>query len=673
MKLAEPKLSPASINRLIIAGLVTVGIDSAIFHFLYRQPGALASAHMSSFLVAAIFGYLAVALWPAAGEDKQCKLKHFDLGHLVTFAAIALLVMFLRGGLLASLMQILAVPAAAAMAVCAIFSSLLFFGAYFYFIYPCRVDGLPSETKKDYFFIAILGYTVLLRLFYLGVPDLIFEEAYYWNYAQHLDIGYLDHPLAVAWIIKLFTSLMGNIEFAVRFGAFLCWFVTAYFSYRLAREVVNEACAKWALILVAVLPAYFSFSWFMTPDVPLAALWVTAIYYMHQAIVREDKRAWLGVGIAIGLGMISKYTIALIAAALLLFVVADKRSRKWLFRPEPYVAVAITCILFTPVIVWNVQHEWASILFQSQHRISSGYSFSLPRFINNVLIMITPTGVLSVIAIIIFRKALLSAADTVNRDSQGSLERSYLLLAWLALFPVIVFAVLSLFRESKLNWTGPSWLGLLPFIALLITSKLASGAPKLLAWSQRAWPPTVVILLLIYGAGFHYLGLGLPMAPYPKNSHLIGWQDFGRDIEVLVTQHERETGEQVLVVGMDKIKIASGLAFYRAKYIGSSNEKVSHDPAFQTSTAHLFGRNGLMYEFWFPIEEQDNKTMLLVSSNIGALTSNEVASRVKSMGEIKEIKTWRNGKQTGRYYYRLVNGYKGKSESSSLPVVDSED
>jgi len=267
---------------------------------------------------------------------------------------------------------------------------------------------------------------------------------------------------------------------------------------------------------------------------------------------------------------------------------------------------------------------------------------------------------LSVIAIILFRKNLLSSANAGNNNPQGA-SRSYLLLLWLTLFPVIIFAVLSLFRETKLNWTGPCWLGLIPFIALLIIQNRDSNTPKLLSWSQRAWPATMVILLLIYGAGFHYIGLGLPMIPYPKNSHYIGWQNLGRDTEVLVTQLERESGEKILVVGMGKNKIASELAFYRAKYLNSSTEKATHDPAMQTSSSHLFGVNGLMYELWFPLEKQNNRTMLLVTNDIKDLTGDSVLSRVQTAGEIKDIKTWKDGKQTGQYYYRLVTGYQSRS------------
>ena len=112
---------------------------------------------------------------------------------------------------------------------------------------------------------------------------------------------------------------------------------------------------------------------------------------------------------------------------------------------------------------------------------------------------------------------------------------------------------------------------------------------------------------------------------------------------------------------MDRNKIASGLAFYRTKV--SSNEYAK--PAFTTASGHLFGVGALMYEFWFPTAQQNAKTMLLVDEKKDELNSEIVLSRSTPIGEIKTISTWKNGKQTGTYYYRLVNNYIGKPSQLS--------
>ncbi len=631
MKLSD--FSFACNGRFLAICLLCAGIDATLFLTLFKQPNLLAVAHIISFLSAASVSFFAFSLF-----DKQ----HLTFKHFLTFVLLALFALFLHGGLLASLLQIFAMPTSAAIFITAIFSAFTLFSAYFF---------AQKKVNGNALCLAAVGYVIVLKLFYLGVPELLFEEAYYWNYAQHLDIGYLDHPLIVAWTIKIFTYLLGNIEFAVRLGAFLYWFVTAYFVFKLTQKIFNKTIAYHALVLLAILPAYFSFGFFMSPDAPLTACWAAAIYFIHQALITEDKKAWLAFGVALGAGMSSKYTIVLLAAAIVLFMLFDKDARKWFLRPQPYVAGLITLILFSPVIIWNVQHNWLSFTFQSTGRLESGHHFSLPRFVSNLIITLTPTGLLSVIAVACFRKPILTCSQEISAHFEN---RSYTLLAWLSLFPVMIYAALSLIRASKLNWTGPCWLGLIPFLALLLTQIPAFSTPKLLAWSQRAWPTTIVILLMIYGAGMHYLGVGFPKVPFPQNTHLLGFQDLGREVEDIKKQLGKETGKDILIVGMDRNKIASGLAFYRAKSLGNSPY---YNPALDTASEHLFGDVGLMYELWFPITNQEGKSMLLVGESAHDLNSDAVISRVENAGEIKAIDAYKMGKLTGHYHYRLVEGY----------------
>jgi dolichol-phosphate mannosyltransferase len=658
MRLGTPDSSWAARFQVLATGLVAIGLDSVVFRILNVRADALASAQIAGFFVAAAAGGLLLGLISRGGRAPRA-------GRFPALAAIVLLVLFLRGGLLASLVQVFALPATIAHLIAALFSLLALYVGYLWFADPQRAQSGSAETRWDRFCLVVVLYAVLLRLLYLGVPELLFEEAYYWNYAMHPDFGYLDHPLMVAWIIRFFVALMGNIEFAVRAGAFLCWLATAFFSYRLTRDVLGQRAALRALTLVAVLPAYFFFGLFMSPDAPLSACWAAAIYFMHRIVVREDRRAWMWLGVAIGLGMISKYTVGFLGAAIALFVLIDRPSRKWLARPEPYIAALIALVLFSPVIVWNWQQDWASFSFQSQDRLASKFSFSLPRYVGNVFGLLTPTGIVSIIALVVCRRQLIAGFPAPAAASTATLGRSHFLLTWLTLFPVAVFAAVSLFRVSKLNWTGPCWLGLVPFMALLVTPGPESAAPRLLTWCRRAWPPTIVVCLLLYGATMHWLGPGLPGVPYPNNMHLIGWRKFGGDIEVLAQEFTRQTEREILVVGMDRNRIASGLAFYRTQYIDASGGKAGPGPAFQTASENLFGSVGLMYALWFPAGQQNGKTMLLVGRDSSSLSSDRVVSRVKTAEDIGEIGVWKNGKLAGRYYYRLVTGYQAGAAANA--------
>jgi len=42
--------------------------------------------------------------------------------------------------------------------------------------------------------ISLISFSVLLRLTFRGIVDLLPEEVYYWAYGQNLDFSYLDRP-----------------------------------------------------------------------------------------------------------------------------------------------------------------------------------------------------------------------------------------------------------------------------------------------------------------------------------------------------------------------------------------------------------------------------------------------------------------------------------------------
>ena len=152
----------------------------------------------------------------------------------------------------------------------------------------------------------------MLKLIFMGCVNLIPEEAYCWNYAQRLDWGYLDHPPMVAWLIWLSTSLFGKSELSVRLPAYVCWILAAIFMFRLTLNLYDRPAAFRTILLLAVLPIYFGLGFFMTPDAPLYAAWAGCLYFLERALIARESPSMVGVGTCMGLGMLSKYTIALL-------------------------------------------------------------------------------------------------------------------------------------------------------------------------------------------------------------------------------------------------------------------------------------------------------------------------------------------------------------------------
>jgi dolichol-phosphate mannosyltransferase len=484
--------------------------------------------------------------------------------------------------------------------------------------------------KRGAFIVA--AALLLLRVAYFPRIDLYPEEAYYWNYAAHLDIGYLDHPPMVAWLIHLGTRVFGDNEFGVRAGLVVCSVITSIFVFRLTALLFDRHIAVSAVLLVQVLPFFFLTGFMITPDAPLTACWAGALYFLARALLQEMPGAWLGLGVCLGVGLLSKYSIALLGLATLVFLVVDRQARHWWWHPAPYVAVALALAIFSPVIIWNAQHGWASFAFQSAGRIAEKWRFSLHELLLAVLVMLTPVG------LVLVWKCLRGVSSRSSADA-----RRLLFARVFTLLPLSVFLLFSLTHRVKLNWTGPLWLAVIPAIAALLAD-LRGGV------LHRAWLASLTILVIAYLTFLQYLATGLPGMSYLSAIELlpVGWSEMGRALEAQRAAIPRPANGRVLLVGLDRNFIASEAAFYHSH---------KREAIREITSVHLFGGRGLMYEFWFPPKEQWGAMLLLVSFQRSDLDAARVRARCASLGPIDDHWLERNGRRVCQYYTRVAENY----------------
>ena len=482
---------------------------------------------------------------------------------------------------------------------------------------------------------------VVLRVIYQPWINLFPEEAYYWNYAQHLDIGYLDHPPMVAWLIALGTRLFGQSEFGVRAPALACSLLTSFFAFRLTALLYGRRAAGMAVLLVQLLPFFFMTSWIMTPDAPLTACWAGTLYFLVGVIFKESRWAWLGVGISLGLGMLSKYTIALLGPAALLFLALDPPARAWLRRPAPYLAAGLALAIFSPVIGWNAAHRWASFAFQSTGRLKQEYHFGLPALLGSVLLMLTPAGVFLAGRMVSPQIAPDAAAADAGRHRRR--------FAWVfTLVPLAVFVAFSITHPVKLNWTGPLWLALVPMLAAQTVAGASFPLPG--RRLRRSCLATGLVLTVLYWGLLQYLVFGLPGVPYARNIDLlpVGWPQMADELARQQALVRRQTGGRVLIVGMDRNFIASEVAFYHPDRPQSTRE---------VTAAQLFGDQSLMYAYWFPPAAQDGVSLVLASFKEEWLHSGPVRRYCEGLEAIQTHQVTDRGHTVCTYYTRVVRRY----------------
>lgn len=486
----------------------------------------------------------------------------------------------------------------------------------------------------------IIGVVIFfgLKVLLAAKVQLLPEEAYYWNYSMHLALGYLDHPPLSAWCIALGNYLLGCNELGVRAATICFGLVTTFLLYHLTRRVYGSEAAAWSIPFSTLLPFFVGNGFYASPDAPLAVAWA-AVLLLAVRILSDNERVtrvdWGVLGVCFGVGLLAKYTIALLALSLLVLFLSKKELRRWFYRPEPYVSGIVALIFFSPVIYWNATHEWASLLFQSTRRLEEPSRFSLHQYLLYLTVLATPVGVY-----LIGREV----ADRKERSTQTLL----LLLSFVV--PNIVFCLFTLSHPARLNWPGVMLVGMVPVFSDSIVRSLQERGPhtpKLV----KVWSTVLGISGVVFLGLWTYLGVGIPFAAYStKMSKLIGWEDLASQVSVVAGALSPSDGKRSLVVGLDKHYTPAELNFYlhkRCALLGCTPPEVEG--------RNVFGLDSLMFEYWSAHRTlNDYDPIILVARSREDIEREAVLHRVALTSPVVEYLSTTNGKASGRYFYGIA-------------------
>jgi len=198
------------------------------------------------------------------------------------------------------------------------------------------------------------------------------DEAHYALYALNPDWSYFDHPPLAGWL-QLPAVALGGSNLAVRLAPLACWIATFFLVRRLTAALfpgrdsaLNGAGA--AFIFLSG-PLFQVLGVALLPDsllLPIACAVMELTWRLRDPGQGARLGNWLGLGFAVGLAGLSKYTgifLAASAAGVLLW----EFGPRLLARRGPWIAVAVAAVLISPVVAWNARHGWISIAYQARH------------------------------------------------------------------------------------------------------------------------------------------------------------------------------------------------------------------------------------------------------------------------------------------------------------------
>ena len=381
--------------------------------------------------------------------------------------------------------------------------------------------GISEEPDKSYrrWLYILLAAATVFRLFYIQWVELAPDEAYYWTWSRHLQWGYYDHPPMVGFLIMIFTALAGQGEFGVRLGwvvmtAFLSWLL-----YRLGGMMFgSERAGFYAALLMNFSLLGSVGAVIVTPDGPQMLFWALSLSCIYLAVNGRGNFFWYGGGIAFGLGLLSKYTMILLAPCVFFFLLSFPEGRKWLRRKEPYLAFVLGLAIFSPVVHWNAQHDWMSFRFQLSHGLEAKKQAGLEYFGE---FWAGQTGLVSPLIFLGVLWAMGKSAWVGFRRRNPTL----LLLFWTSAPILLFFAYASIRSRVEGNWPALAY-----FSGLVAMAGLAVEAWSRWGRGRRifSWAAVLISFLFAVVAHLQPLHAVVPLdARDDPTSQLLGWRALG--------------------------------------------------------------------------------------------------------------------------------------------------
>jgi hypothetical protein len=336
------------------------------------------------------------------------------------------------------------------------------------------------------------------------------------------------------------------------------------------KEVVQAAILLFSTVLISVL------SLVATPDVPLLLFWTLSIIALYQAIFQNKKGFWLLAGVLMGLAFNSKYTAVFLPAGLLMYLVLSPVHRKLLLSFWPWLSLLLFAIMTLPVIIWNYNHGFASIKFQSVNRAEEAGNDYFN--ILNILGVIGHQAFLLVPVLLFGLFWLLRSMYKKYRLKLSTIPAPQLFLFSFFAPVFLGFLFIGVFYWVKINWMMPAY----------ITGIILASMYLKPQWVQYQ----------LIGSFIIHLVMAVEIIFYPfevkSDDTWVGWDQLADKVKQ-ISQHY----PGYFIFSADDYKTSAVLNFYFDEMVYSKN--IIGQPALQFDYVNsdlqtLQGKNALFID-----------------------------------------------------------------------------
>ncbi len=310
--------------------------------------------------------------------------------------------------------------------------------------------------------------------------------------AQHLSAGYVEFPPFIAIVAAFSRAVFGSAVLAMRLLPALSGAAMVVLTADMVAELGGGLLAQvLAAIAIAFGPVFIGSSGLLTMDIFDQLWWTLAAWVLVRLIKQGQPRLWLAFGLVVGLGLLTKLTVAFFVIALLLGLLLSER-RALLFNRWLVIAGLIALAMLSPYLVWQASHGFP-VLEYTKSYFSSGktYQATPVEYFAQQVVAVNPLALPLWLGGLVF--LFFTAAG-----------RPYRAFGWAYLFLYGFFML----QKAKFYWLSPAYPMLLASGSYALERLTASAR----AAGRLRWLSSAYLLIVALSGGF-LVPFAIPILP----------------------------------------------------------------------------------------------------------------------------------------------------------------
>ena len=366
------------------------------------------------------------------------------------------------------------------------------------------IDALRAPTGEGAalrWLAVLVGVTLVARLVLAATLGLGVDEAYTVATARTWALSSFDHPPMAWWLAGGAAKLFGSeAPLAVRLPFIALCVASTWLIFDAGRFLYSPRAGLLAAVALNLAPVLGWTSGSMVlPDGPLITALLAGLCCVSRAMFGDAidaPRWWVLAGAAAGFACLAKLHGVFSLAGTGLFILSAPAHRHWLQSPWPYVAALVALVVFSPVLIWNAEHQWISFAFQAGRARATR------------LDLVGPFAALGGQALFLLPWVWVALMISLGRAAWAGprVPRDWLLFC-LAIGPIAVFTLVAVTGTKTLfHWAAPGYLFACVLLGRDVARDLAAGDRTATLWLRGS----VVSLVILFGAV-----LALTRLPWP--------------------------------------------------------------------------------------------------------------------------------------------------------------